>query len=246
MLAAAIACNGEIAPKQEDQTTLVVFAAASLTEVFGSLADAFEKEHPGTELVLNFAGSPTLLAQARAGATFDILAVADVEHMEAAWVSGLVQQPVAFASNRLVMIVPADNPAGVQTINDLARSGVKLVLALPGVPAGRYAREALSGLGIAEAVEANVVSNAQDVKGVVSQVVLGEADAGIVYASDVTQKIRDAVRVFPLPRSVTPRATYPIATSRQTENPELAQLFVDLLRSSTGQALLVEEGFEPR
>ena len=156
---------------------------------------------------------------------------------------GFVEQPIAFATNRLVVIVPADDPAGVRAIEDLARPGVDVVLAQPAVPAGGYARRALAAMGIEGEVEANVVSNAQDVKAVAAAIALGEADAGIVYASDVTPALAARVRVLPLPERASVRAVYPIAVSADPEHPRGARAFVELVHSRAGRAILAAHGF---
>jgi molybdate transport system substrate-binding protein len=226
-----------------DPYDATVLAAASLSEAFTELAAAYEEAHPGAEVALELAASSTLAAQVRAGAPFDVLATADERTIEEGWRAGLLERPVAFASNRLVVIVPADDPAGVRTIDDLARPGVDVVLAQPAVPVGAYARRALAALGIESAVEANVVSNALDVKAVAAAVALGEADAGIVYASDVTPALARRVRVLPIPERAAVRAVYPIAMAADPEHPRGARAFLDLVRSPAGRALLAAHGF---
>lgn len=222
-----------------------MLAAASLTEPFGAIAVAYEQTHPGSRVVLEFAASSTLAAQVRAGAPFDVLATADERTMAEAWRSGDVRDPAAFATNRMLVIVARDDPAGVRGVEDLARPGVAVVLAQADVPAGAYARRALAALGIAEAVEANVVSNALDVKAVAAAVSLGEADAGIVYASDLTAALRGRVRAFPLPRRVSIPVVYPIAAAAEPEHPEGARAFLALVQSGAGRRILADHGFGP-
>ena len=224
---------------------VTVLAAASLTEAFSEIAEAYERIHPEAEVVLEFASSATLAAQARAGARFDVLATADERTMADVWRAGLVERPTAFATNRLVLIVPSDNPAGIGDVDDLARPGVAVVLAQRDVPVGGYARRALEGLGIAESVEANVVSNALDVKSVAAAVALGGADAGIVYATDLTPGLRERVRAFPLPERVSVRAVYPIAVAASPEHPSAARAFRALVDSEAGRAILAAHGFGP-
>lgn len=223
----------------------IVLAAASLTEAFSEIAEAYERSHPGAEVVLEFAASTTLVAQVRAGAPFDVLATADERTIADAWSAGIVERPVAFATNRLVVIVPSENPAGVRGIEDLARPGVEVVLAQRETPIGAYARRALETLGIADAVEANVISNALDVKAVAGAVAMGEADAGIVYVSDVTPALRASVRVFPLPERASVRAVYPIAIAAEPRHPAGARAFLDMVRSETGRRILAAHGFGP-
>lgn len=229
--------------RAEHPADAVVLAAASLAGPFSEIAAAHERAHPGSEVVLEFAASSTLVAQVRAGARFDVLATADERTMAEAWLGGRVRDPTAFATNRLVVIVPRENPSGIRGIEDLARPGVAVVLAQAGVPAGAYARRALVGLGIAQEVEANVVSNALDVKVAAAAVAMGEADAGIVYVTDVTPALRERVRVFPLPERVSVRALYPIALAAEPEHPEGARAFVDLVRSEAGRGVLAAHGF---
>lgn len=226
-----------------DPADAVVLAAASLTDAFSEIAEAYEQGHPGAEVVLELAASSTLAAQVRAGAPFDVLATADERTMAEAWRMGHVEDPTALATNTLVVIVPSEDPAGVRGVEDLARPGVDVVLAQRDVPAGAYARRALEALGIAEAVEANVVSNALDVKAVVAAVALGEADAGIVYASDVTPALRAGVRVFPLPERASVRAVYGIAIAAEPEHPGGARAFLALVESETGRGILAAHGF---
>jgi molybdate transport system substrate-binding protein len=239
ILLIAAGCRGE---RPDD---VIVLAAASLTEPFGEIAAAYEREHPGAEVTLEFAASSTLAAQIRAGASFDVLATADERTMARVWQAGLVTPPAGLASNRLVVIVPGGNPGGVRGIEDLARPEVTVVLAQEDVPAGAYARRALSALGIITTVEANVVSNALDVKAVAAAVALGEADAGIVYATDVTPDLRARVRVFPLPDRVDVRVVYPIATASESRHPEGARAFTELVGSGAGRAILAAHGFGP-
>ncbi|CAN5869847.1 molybdate ABC transporter substrate-binding protein [soil metagenome] len=226
-----------------DPADAVVLAAASLTDAFTEIGEAYERSHPGAEVVLELAASSTLAAQVRAGALFDVLATADERTMAEAWRAGGVEEPKAFATNTLVVIVPSDNPADVRGIEDLARPGVEVVLAQRDVPAGSYARGALEALGIAEAVERNVVSNALDVNAVAAAVALGEVDAGIVYASDVTPALRAGVRVFPLPERASVRVVYAIAIAAEPENPAGAHAFLDFVGSEAGRGILAAHGF---
>jgi molybdate transport system substrate-binding protein len=228
--------------REAERLDATVLAAASLSEAFTEIAEHYERAHPGTEVALELAASSTLAAQVRAGAPFDVLATADERTMAEVRRAELVERPVTFATNRLVVIVPADNPGDVRGIEDLARPGTTVVLAQPEVPVGAYARRVFAALGIAEAVEANVVSNALDVKAVVAAVSLGEADAGIVYATDVTA-VRSRVRVFPIPARVSVRAMYPIAVAAEPEHPAGARAFLDVVLSETGREILVAHGF---
>jgi molybdate transport system substrate-binding protein len=240
---AVLACALATSCGSGDPYDATVLAAASLSEAFAEIAAAYESGHPGAEVALELAASSTLAAQVRAGAPFDVLATADERTMADAWRAELVERPVAFATNRMVLIVPADDPAGVRAVEDLARPGVDVVLAHPDVPAGAYARSALAALGIESAVEANVVSNALDVKVVAAAVSLGEADAGIVYASDVTPALAARVRVLPIPERAGGRAVYPIAAAADPEHPRGSRAFLDLVRSPMGRKILAAHGF---
>jgi molybdate transport system substrate-binding protein len=237
---AVFACDPGERPRATDATVL---AAASLAGPFEEIAEAYERSRPGARVALELAASSTLAAQVRAGARFDVLVTADERTMAAAWRAGLVERPSTLATNRLVVIAPSDDPGGVRGVEDLARPGVRVVLAQADVPAGAYARAALAALGIEAEVERNVVSNALDVRGVAAAISLGEADAGIVYLSDLTPALRGRVKVFPLPERVSVRAVYPIALASSPEHPAGARAFLDLARSDAGRRILAAHGF---
>jgi len=227
------------------QTKLTVFAAASLTEAFGEIATAFEAAHPGTKVMLNLAGSNTLRAQIEQGAQADVFASANPQEMDALVSSGLVapDAPRIFLTNRLVVIAPADNPANVASIEDLTQHGLKLVLAAEDVPIGRYSRLVLDNVSaeFKAQVLANVVSNENTVKQVVAKVQLGEADAGMVYASDAVATPKLTVIEIPVKWNVL--AEYPIAILKSAPQPELAKEFVSFVLSPEGQAILMRWGF---
>ncbi|MFM9108513.1 MAG: molybdate ABC transporter substrate-binding protein [Chloroflexota bacterium] len=226
---------------------VTVFAAASLTEAFTTMGDDLEAAHPGLEITFNFAGSQALVTQMTGGAEADVFAPANLTQMAAAADAGLIAgEPVPFARNRLAVAAPASNPAGIDEAADLARDGVKLVLALPEVPAGRYAREAICAMGDAafvEAVAANVVSEEEDVRDVLAKVQLGEADAGIVYVTDARAG-GDQVLTVAMPAGADPVAVYPIAATAEGDR-ALAEAFIGYVLSAEGQATLAEFGFEP-
>jgi molybdate transport system substrate-binding protein len=235
------ACGG--APGGEETTTLTVFAAASLTDAFTELAADFEADNPGVAVRLSFGPSDGLATQIQEGAPADVFASASPSWMDAVEDDPGASDRVDFAKNLLVVITPADDPAGIGSVEDLARPGVKLVLAAEGVPAGDYARELLSNAGIADAVLANVVSNEDDVKGVVQKVALGEADAGIVYRTDVTASVDSDLRSVEVPDELNVIATYPIAVVG-SEDADVARAFVTLV-TGDGQRVLAEAGFLP-
>jgi molybdate transport system substrate-binding protein len=224
---------------------ITVLAAASLTESFTQIAQGFQTANPGTEVNLSFGGSDTLAAQIDQGSPTDVFASASPTWMDDVEQNGPgVTNRQDFAKNRLVVIVPADNPAGIQSIDDLANDGVELVVAAEDVPVGTYARQALDNAGIAEDAEANVVSNEDDVKAVVQKVALGEADAGIVYQTDVTAAVKDKVTAIPIADDVNVIATYPIAVVDGAPNADLAASFETYVLGP-GQDVLQSFGFLP-
>ena len=226
-------------------TELVVFAAASLTESFEEIAMAFEAEHrDDVDVIFNFGPSDGLATQIQEGAPADVFASASGRWMDALAEDPGVTERADFVRNRLVVLVPADNPAGIEAIGDLARAGVKLVLAAEDVPVGTYAREALGNAGVLDAALANLVSNEEDVKSVVQKVLLGEADAGIAYVTDVTDDVGGEVRAIDIPDDVNVVATYPIAVVDGSDRAELAGRFVGYVLDE-GQAALRAAGFLP-
>jgi molybdate transport system substrate-binding protein len=227
------------------ETELTVSAASSLTEAFGKIGDAFEAANPGTAVTFNFGPSDGLAGQINEGAPVDVFASASPTWMESVQDDGPgVTDRADFAQNRLAIIVPADNPAGIENLDDLTEDGVQLVIAAEGVPAGDYAREIFQNAGISKAALANVVSNEEDVKAVITKVMSGEADAGIGYATDVTPDVSDEVTLIPIPDEVNVIATYPIAVVNGTQEADLAQGFVEYVLGD-GQQTLAEFGFLP-
>jgi molybdate transport system substrate-binding protein len=247
------ACAQQSAAPAEQRLT--VFAAASLTESFSAMGEAFEEANPGTTVLLNFAGSQQLANQLAQGAAADVFASANERQMTAAVEAGRVaaDSPQTFTHNRLVVVLPADNPGQIETLLDLANPGVKLILAAEDVPVGAYSRAYLAqavitaGMGRAyrDAVLANVVSYEQTVKAVLTKVALGEADAGIVYRSDIAPELIAEVQTIEIPDALNTIATYPIALVGDSEQPALAQQFIDFVLSPDGQAIMQEFGFIP-
>ena len=234
VLVLAAACGGSSstvsAPNPRTSAApqkLIVFAASSLTKAFTAEGKAFEAAHAGMTVTFSFAGSQALVAQIKQGAPADVLATADTSSMAAA---GLTS-PAVIARNRLAILTATGNPKHVQTLADLARPGLRVVLAGPTVPVGKAARKALA----AAAVTVHPRSLEQDVKGVVTKVRLGEADAGIGYVTDVTP----AVTGVALPGISN---SYPIAVVRPSS---AARAFVDFVLSAPGQAVLASFGFLP-
>jgi molybdate transport system substrate-binding protein len=217
---------------------LKVFAAASLTAALTELGERFTAASGGTEVTFNFAGSQALATQIRQGAPADVFASADTTNMDK--VGDLVGTQQPFASNLLAIVVEKGNPRGVRTLGDLASSDLKVVLAAEEVPAGRYAKQVLDRAG----VRVQPVSQEDNVKAVVTKVSLGEADAGIVYVTDVTAG-GDKVEGVDIPEDQNVVATYPIATVKASRAQDPAQAFVDLVLSGEGQRVLKEHGFLP-
>jgi molybdate transport system substrate-binding protein len=232
---------------------LVVFAAASLTDAFSEIGRQFEAAHPGLTVVFNFAGSQQLAHQISQGAPADVFASADEQQMAVVIESGLIETgvPQRFAGNRLVIGLPPGNPNGLTAVADLARPGLRLVLAVPEVPAGNYAQLFLEqaaadpafGPVFRQAVLDNVVSYEQNVRTVLSKIVLGEADAGIVYQSDLSGLEEPAY--LDIPGELNVLAAYPIARLTGSSRPEMAAAFVAFVLSPAGQHVLADYGFLP-
>jgi molybdate transport system substrate-binding protein len=231
--------------------TLSVFAAASLTDAFTEIGNNFEAANPGNTVTFNFAGSQALQTQIEQGAPADVFASASKSNMDALVTGHLVAQdaPQQFLNNKLVVILPKDNPAGLTTLEDLSKSGIKLVLAADTVPVGKYARQALDlmdakfGSGYKTKVLANVVSNEDNVRQVFAKVQLGEADAGIVYTSDAVAA--PELKTIEIPAGLNVIAKYPIAPLIKAENTDLARAFIAYVLSADGQAVLQKWGFAP-
>lgn len=246
-----VTLGGLGAPLHGAQRPLNVFAAASLTESFTALARAFERSHPDLTVRLNFAGSQILATQIEAGAHADVFASADRRWMTyLSERSALAGDAEVFARNQLVVLIPRNNPGHISRVQDLARPGVKLVLAAAQVPAGFYSREALEALAgapgfppdFARRVLANLVSEEENVRAVAAKVQLGEADAGIVYRSDVTAGVAIQVRQLDLPSCCSPLAEYSIAVVKGGQE-DLAAAFIAMVRSQEGQRILSGRGF---
>jgi molybdate transport system substrate-binding protein len=236
------------------RATLMVFAAASLSESFREIGRELERRTPGLEVKFNLAGSQQLAAQIEQGASADVFASADERWMSYVQQRGLVEEPRLFARNRLVVIVPAKNPGRIRGLSDLARRGIKIAIGAEAVPVGRYSREVLRKLGgeagfpagYARRVLANVVTEEENVRSVVGKVQLGEVDAGICYRSDVGRELRRFVRTIEIPERANMLASYPIARvkPRPGEDPTAphARAFADLVLSTTGQEILERHG----
>ena len=226
-------CGRSGATRATKTATVTVLAAASLTEAFGGL-----QLGPDLRATYSFAGSQQLVAQVQAGAPADVVATADHESMDRLVAAGLVEAPRDFAANRLAIAAAPGNPKKLGGLADLARPGIKVVLADPSVPAGKYARQILDRA----AVDVRPVSLELDVKSVVRKVASGDADAGIVYVTDATPGA--GVDRVAIPDAANAAVTYPVAVVKATEAPAAARAFVDRLLGAPGRAALTAHGFQ--
>lgn len=243
------ACSGSNA--RSKPRTLTVYAAASLTDAFTEMGKAFEAAHPGVTVVFNFGGSQNLRTQIEQGAVADVFASANTREVDTLVSEKLVEAgaPKVFLENQLVLILPKNNPAGITSLEDLAKPGLKLVLAAEEVPAGRYTRQVLENLNARfgadykNKVLANVVSNEDNIRQAVTKVQLGEADASIVYVSDAVAA--PELQKIEIPADVNVVAEYPIAPLMKSANTDLANEFIAYVLSPDGQATLKKWGFTP-
>jgi molybdate transport system substrate-binding protein len=222
--------------RSTDSGRLVVFAAASLTEALPAI-----NEQPN----YSFAGSDQLAFQIQQGARADVFAAASPKYPDLLYAQGLLEKPIAFATNSLVLIVPKSNPAHIRAVDDLAKPNVKIVIGDPAVPVGSYTQTVLKNLGLTTAVMKNVVSEESDVKAVVAKVTLGEADAGFVYVTDV-RPVRGKVLAIALRASAQPKVVYEVAVVKGTKHLRAAHRFVTELIRRRGQDVLVRYGFGRR
>jgi molybdate transport system substrate-binding protein len=208
--------------------------------------------NPGTKITYNFAGSSALRTQITQGAQADVFASADTANMAPVVQAGdIAGDPSIFAQNRLVIVVPANNPGNVNSIKDLGNPGLKLVLAQEQVPVGNYARQSLAKLSVdptygsdfKDKVLANLASNELNVKDVLAKVQLGEADAGIVYATDAASADQSKIKTIDIPDQFNIIAQYPIGVVKSGSNPDGAKAFIDYLLSPAGQAIMAKYGF---
>jgi molybdate transport system substrate-binding protein len=211
---------------------ITVFAAASLTNVFPQI-DSGPK--------YSFAGSDTLAAQIRLGAPADVFASANTTIPAQLFAQGLVAKPVVFTRNRLVLVVPSANPAGVTSLYDLQKPGIKLIVAASSVPVGSYTRTVLKQMGLTGVLQ-NVVSQETDVRSVLGKVALGEADAGFVYSTDA-QTVPGQVKVLKVPAWAQPKVSYAMAIVSSSRNKAAAQQFINEVLSQAGQRKLLAAGF---
>ncbi len=247
-MSAGSACRADSPGPGESE--VVVFAASSLTEAFKAAATRFQELNPKARVTFNFASSSALATQINEGAPGDVFASADTVQMKVVTDRGNAANPVSFATNLPTVIVPKSG-SPVASFADLAKPGVRLVLAGPGVPIGKYSRDLLANASKAsggvspdfsEKVLANLKSNEANVRAVLTKVQLGEADAGIVYTTDAAIASAD-VRLVQIPAAYNAIAQYPIATTKGAKNPLAAKAWVAFILSADGQAILARFGF---
>src|SRR2546427_6670585 len=227
---------GVIAAEYQSSGRLTVFAEASLTNVF-------PKIDPRPRY--GFAGSDQLAFLIQQGAPADVFAAASPKYPDQLYKQGLVQKPVQFATNTLVLVVPKSNPAQIRTVDDLTKPGVKIVIGDPAVPVGSYTRTVLGNLGISAAVLKNVVSQETDVRSVLGKVALGEADAGFVYVTDA-KTVQGKVKVIAIRESAQPHVVYEVAVVKNSPHLQAAYRFVTRLIRPAAQVELERFGFGPR
>ncbi|MFI1866422.1 molybdate ABC transporter substrate-binding protein [Streptomyces jumonjinensis] len=245
LLASLAACGDaddsarDDSPKSSDRPSarLTVLAASSLTDAFETAGAAYEKANPGTEITFSFAGSQELAAQVGQGAPADALVTADTTTMDG--LKADTGTPTVIAGNRLVIAVAEGNPEKIDELGDLAGAQLKVVLAAPEVPAGRYSEQILD----AQKIEVKPVSQEPNVRAVLSKVELGEADAGLVYRTDAAAAA-DKVDAVAIPDSQNAVARYPAATLKTSRNPEAAAAFVSWLSGPQAQKILKDAGFQ--
>ncbi len=251
-IAAVILGASALAGAADDELT--VFTAASLTGAFGEIGQLYENE-TGMSVAFNFDGSQALRTQIENGAYADVFASANKKQMNALKDSGLISNSsmVVFTKNKISLIIPKDNPAGINSLSDLSRPGLKIVMGTKDVPVGDYALQIIDKLGndsdygsdYKAAVLANVISQETNVNYVVTKVALGEADAGFAYVSDITEDLADRVDKIDIPDEFNVIAEYPMAIIQESKYPAESQEFVNLVMSDEGKAVLERYGFSP-
>jgi molybdate transport system substrate-binding protein len=251
----AAGCTDTAATAAPPKTTLTVFTAASLTGAFTDIGNAYEKAHPGVKVDLVFDGTQALRTQVEQGATPDVFVSANAKHMDALKAEGFMdnQTVVYFLENGMAVIVPADNPANITSLSDLAKPGVKLVIGTKDVPFGSYTRQVLDkmaadpqyGQAYKDAVMANVISEETAVSSVIPKLTLGEADAAFVYKSDVQPGDRDKLRRIEIPAEYNVVAQYPLGILAESSQKDAATEFILYVTGPEGSAVLEEYGFDP-
>lgn len=228
-------CGSDDAPAADDPVEITVFAAASLKDTFTEIGQEFEADNPGTTVSFSFAGSSDLVTQITEGAPADVFASADTKNMDKA-ADDVAGTPVDFATNVLEIATPPDNPAGIENLQDL--TSAQVVVCAPEVPCGAATEQVEKNAGI----DIKPVSEEQSVTDVLNKVISGEADAGLVYVTDVTAA-GDDVKGIEFPESADVVNTYPIAALENSDHLDVAQAFADFVAGPKGQAILQAAGF---
>lgn len=249
----SLGCTTRESGPTSKSAQLTVFAAASLIDAFNEIGTEFTMNYPNSSVIFSFGSSSQLAEQIVQGAPVDLFASANQKQMDNAASSGRIDEGsvTVFAQNRLVVIFPQDNPAGILQLSDLSKPGINLILAAPEVPAGQYALEFLQKANVQFGAEfegrvlANVVSYEENVRAVLTKVALGEADAGIVYTTDTHNSSAQPVGQLSIPDELNVIATYPIASLNDSQRPEMVQALIAFTLSPDGQAILQKFGFIP-
>jgi molybdate transport system substrate-binding protein len=231
-------CGGDNDDPAGTERTITVFAAASLTDAFEEVGDAFEAANPGVTVTFNFAASSTLREQILAGAPADVFASANTSNMDQVVDAGAAIDPSDFVENRLQIAVPAGNPENVTGLVDFADDDLLIGLCAAEVPCGQFGREALAKAGVTPSID----TNEPDVRSLLTKIEAGELDAGIVYVTDVTSA-GDAVEGIAIPEEENVVAVYPIAALTESGNPDVADAFVASVLSGEGREILASYGF---
>ena len=241
MLVAMLCCVSLAAgcASSDETETVLVMAAASLTDAFTSMEAVFEAANPTVDVQLNVGGSGALREQILQGAPADVFASANEATMAQVVQAGDASAATAFASNTLIIAVPAGNPADIRSIEDLSEESHLIGLCAEQVPCGDFAREALAQAGVVASVD----TNEGDVRSLLTKLEAGELDAGIVYVTDAASS--NEVEAIALPATVDVAVTYPIATLTESPNTAAAQAFVEFVQSAQGQQILADHGFGP-
>ncbi len=255
VIAALLAAGCTTTVEAPEETTLTVFTAASLTGAFTDIGKAYEAQNKGVNVEFVFDGSQALRTQIEQGANPDIFVSASTKHMKALQDGGFMDNGTVtpFLGNSLALIVPVDNPANISGLADLNRSGVKLIIGTRDVPFGDYTRQMLEklaadpayGPAYRDAVMGNVISEETAVSSVVPKLALGEADAAIVYRSDVSKDDQERVTRIEIPSEYNVMATYPLGILAESTNRAQAESFIAFVRGPDGSAILTEYGFDP-
>jgi molybdate transport system substrate-binding protein len=248
-------CTSAGSAPAPEKNELTVFTAASLTGAMTDIAKAYEAGHPDTKIVLNFDGSQALRTQIEQGAHADLFLSANIKHMAALQGEGLIvnESVKTFTKNKLAVLVPRDNRANITGLSDLATPGIRLVIGTKEVPFGDYTRQVLGkmandsayGPEYRNAVMKNVVSEDPAVTALVAKLQVGEADAGIAYASDVSEDDRALVTTIPIPDRYNVIAVYPLGIVQESKVKDQAAAFAQFINSTEGNAILIQYGFAP-